>query len=230
MLELEVAPATVAASSAAGAHRDALRTLLERGGARAGAELRRWRSWTDARAFADLVTIGRVVKPQGRKGEVLIEPLSDRPDRFPTLRRAFVPAPGGEAREVAVDRLLAPQGPLRAEARRGRLDRRGRGAPRRSSCASREERARGAARGLVLPPRAPGLRVEDEPGARARRRGRLLETGAGAGARRRGGPGETLCPCRGLRRDGGPRRAAASSRRAPELAVCGLTSSRSSRG
>jgi 16S rRNA processing protein RimM len=55
-----------------------------------------------ARAFADLVAIGRVVKPQGRKGEVLTVPLSDRPDRFPSLRRAYVPGPGGEAREVNV--------------------------------------------------------------------------------------------------------------------------------
>jgi 16S rRNA processing protein RimM len=55
-----------------------------------------------APAFADLVTIGRVVKPQGRKGEVLTEPLSDRPGRFPSLRRAFLPGPGGSAREVAV--------------------------------------------------------------------------------------------------------------------------------
>ena len=31
-----------------------------------------------ARPFADLVAIGRVVKPQGRKGEVLVEPFSDR--------------------------------------------------------------------------------------------------------------------------------------------------------
>ena len=54
------------------------------------------------RSFADLVTIGRVVKPQGRKGEVVVAPLSDRPDRFPALRRAYVPAPGGGAREVHV--------------------------------------------------------------------------------------------------------------------------------
>lgn len=52
--------------------------------------------------FRDLVTIGRVVKPQGRKGEVLAEPFTDRPDRFPSLRRAFVPGPGEEAREVRV--------------------------------------------------------------------------------------------------------------------------------
>jgi 16S rRNA processing protein RimM len=53
-------------------------------------------------AFGDLVLVGRVVKPQGRHGEVAVLPLSDRPDRFPTLRRAFVPAPGGAAREVRV--------------------------------------------------------------------------------------------------------------------------------
>lgn len=52
--------------------------------------------------FADLVTIGRVVKPQGRHGEVLVEPLSDDPERFPGLARVYVPAPGGGAREVKV--------------------------------------------------------------------------------------------------------------------------------
>jgi 16S rRNA processing protein RimM len=52
--------------------------------------------------FADLVLVGRVVKPQGRHGEVSVLPFSDRPDRFPTLRRAFVEAPGGEARELRV--------------------------------------------------------------------------------------------------------------------------------
>jgi 16S rRNA processing protein RimM len=53
-------------------------------------------------AFGDLVLVGRVVKPHGRHGEVAVAPLSDRPDRFPTLRRAFVPGPGGGAREVRV--------------------------------------------------------------------------------------------------------------------------------
>ena len=43
------------------------------------------------RPFADLVAIGRVVKPQGRKGEVLVEPLSDRPDRFPVPARRLRP-------------------------------------------------------------------------------------------------------------------------------------------
>jgi 16S rRNA processing protein RimM len=53
--------------------------------------------------YAGMITIGVVVKPQGRKGEVLVHPLSDRPDRFASLRRVFVPVPGGSgARAVTV--------------------------------------------------------------------------------------------------------------------------------
>jgi len=53
--------------------------------------------------YDDMITIGVVVKPQGRKGEVLVEPLSDRPDRFTTLQRVYVPVPGsGGARAVTV--------------------------------------------------------------------------------------------------------------------------------
>jgi 16S rRNA processing protein RimM len=53
-------------------------------------------------AFSEMVAIGRVVKPQGRKGEVLVQPLSDRPDRFPTLRAVYVPGEGGAARPMSV--------------------------------------------------------------------------------------------------------------------------------
>jgi 16S rRNA processing protein RimM len=54
-------------------------------------------------AYADMITIGVVVKPQGRKGEVLVEPLSDRPRRFESLARVFVPVPGAAgARPIAV--------------------------------------------------------------------------------------------------------------------------------
>jgi 16S rRNA processing protein RimM len=55
-----------------------------------------------AKVFADMVTIGRIVRPQGRKGEVVVEPLSDRPDRFPSLRQAFVVGESGSARPVQV--------------------------------------------------------------------------------------------------------------------------------
>lgn len=54
------------------------------------------------RRFGDLVAIGRIVKPQGRRGEVVAESFSDVPERFPSLRKAYVPGPDGTAREVAV--------------------------------------------------------------------------------------------------------------------------------
>ena len=60
------------------------------------------RTEAPARAFADLVAIGRVVKPQGRKGEVLVESFSDRKDRFPSLRAVYLADEGGPAREVKV--------------------------------------------------------------------------------------------------------------------------------
>lgn len=53
--------------------------------------------------FDDMVAIGAIVRPQGRKGEVLVQPLSDRPQRFPTLRRAFLPGPNGGPREARVE-------------------------------------------------------------------------------------------------------------------------------
>jgi 16S rRNA processing protein RimM len=60
--------------------------------------------------FSDYIAIGRVVKPQGRKGEVLVEPLSDRPGRFPGLRRVFLPGPAETPREVAVDDVWPHKG------------------------------------------------------------------------------------------------------------------------
>ena len=60
-------------------------------------------------AFADLVLVGRVVKPHGRLGEVLVEPISDVPERFPTLARAFLPGTDGRPREVRVERVRPHQ-------------------------------------------------------------------------------------------------------------------------
>jgi 16S rRNA processing protein RimM len=60
-------------------------------------------SVSDRLIYEDMITIGVVVKPQGRKGEVLVQPLSDLPDRFASLQRVFVPVPGGTgARAIAV--------------------------------------------------------------------------------------------------------------------------------
>ncbi len=61
-------------------------------------------------AFSDLVLVGRVVKPQGRHGEVAVESLSDRPERFQTLQRAFLTGEGGEAREVRIERTWPHRG------------------------------------------------------------------------------------------------------------------------
>jgi len=49
-----------------------------------------------------MVLIGRVVKPQGRRGEVVVLAFSDRPDRFDSLRRVFVTGEDGSPREVRV--------------------------------------------------------------------------------------------------------------------------------
>jgi 16S rRNA processing protein RimM len=55
-----------------------------------------------SRKFGDMVAIGRIVKPQGRHGEVVAESFSDVPERFPSLRTAYVPGPDGSARAVQV--------------------------------------------------------------------------------------------------------------------------------
>ena len=43
-----------------------------------------------------LITIGRVLKPFGVKGEVKVEPLTDFPERFKDLRRVFLVSPRGQ--------------------------------------------------------------------------------------------------------------------------------------
>ena len=102
-----------------------------------------------------MVAIGRVVKPQGRKGEVLVHPLSDRPERFPSLREVYVPGEGGAARAMEVVACWPHKGRFvlkfsgvdsidDAETFRGMDVRIG------------EEELAGAARGLVLPPPAEG--------------------------------------------------------------------------
>jgi 16S rRNA processing protein RimM len=49
-----------------------------------------------------LITIGRVVKPHGVRGELRIEPMTDFPERFRKLRRVYLVSPAGAeiAREV----------------------------------------------------------------------------------------------------------------------------------
>ena len=50
---------------------------------------------------ATLVAVGRIVRPQGRRGEVRIEALTDAPERLSDLRECWlVPPPAGERHAV----------------------------------------------------------------------------------------------------------------------------------
>jgi len=55
------------------------------------------------RPVAELVSIGRIDRPWGRHGAVVVTPLSDRPGRFEGLQHAFVAGRDGVAREVGVE-------------------------------------------------------------------------------------------------------------------------------
>jgi 16S rRNA processing protein RimM len=146
------------------------------------------------RPFADLVAIGRVIKPQGRKGEVVVAPLSDRPDRFPALRSAYVPAPGGGSREVSVQSCWPHKGRFvlklegvdsidQAEGYRGLELRIG------------EEALAALPEGSYYHHQLKGLRVEDEGGRSLGVAEDLLETGADSPVLVvRGAGGELLIP------------------------------------
>jgi 16S rRNA processing protein RimM len=132
--------------------------------------------------FRDLVLVGRVVKPHGRHGEVAVAPLSDRPDRFPTLR------------EVVVRRCRPHKGSFVLEIEG-------------VSSIDEAETLRGLALGIeeaelaALPEgsyyhhQLRGLRVEDEAGAEMGVVDDVVETGAEARVLVVRGPGgETLLP------------------------------------
>ena len=145
-------------------------------------------------AFADMVTIARVVKPQGRKGEIAIEPISDQPGRFESLSRVFAPAPGGAAQAFAVTDRWPHKG--RMVLKLAGVD-----------SIDDAERLRGMDLRIpeedlaALPPGSyyhhelRGLRVEDESGRAYGLVADILETGAGADVLVvRGASGETLVP------------------------------------
>jgi 16S rRNA processing protein RimM len=49
----------------------------------------------------ELIAVGRVLRPQGRRGEVRVEPLTDEPARLAELAECWlVPPAGGEPRRV----------------------------------------------------------------------------------------------------------------------------------
>ena len=149
---------------------------------------------TAPRSFSDLITIGRVVKPQGRKGEVVIEPFSDRPGRFSELRRVFLPARGDGVAERQVEAHWPHK--HREVLKLAGVD-----------SIEDAERLRGMDVRIpedeldVLPPdsyyhyQLRGLRVEDESGKELGTVADILKTGAGADVLVVNGPdGESLVP------------------------------------
>jgi len=144
--------------------------------------------------FSDLVLVGRVLKPQGRHGEVAVLPFSDRPDRFPALRRAFVEAPGGEAREVRVLRSWPHKGRFVLEIEGvASIDdaEKLRGLELRIA----EEELEALPEGSFYHHQLKGLRVEDEAGALIGVVDEVMETGKETRVLVVRGPeGETLLP------------------------------------
>ena len=56
------------------------------------------------------IAIAQVVRPQGRKGEVLAEILTDFPSRFEGLQRAFLNDPGNAPRDVTIENTWLHKG------------------------------------------------------------------------------------------------------------------------
>jgi 16S rRNA processing protein RimM len=52
---------------------------------------------------AAYLAVARITRPQGRRGEVSAEILTDFPERFTAMRQAYLEAPDGQPEEVAVE-------------------------------------------------------------------------------------------------------------------------------
>ena len=61
-------------------------------------------------ANKQFLAIARIVRPQGRRGEVAAELLTDFPLRFASLRAAFLEQPGGEPAPVNVEKAWLHKG------------------------------------------------------------------------------------------------------------------------
>lgn len=56
------------------------------------------------------LAVARIVKPQGRRGEVAAEILTDFPERFENLRSAYLEKPGGQPEAVALENAWPHKG------------------------------------------------------------------------------------------------------------------------
>ena len=66
-------------------------------------------------AIRDLIAVGKIVKVFGVKGDVIVAPMTDIPERFKELRRVFLgnpsSAPGAQVTETTINRVdVAPRG------------------------------------------------------------------------------------------------------------------------
>ena len=61
-------------------------------------------------AARDFLTIARILRPQGRRGEVAAEIFTDFPARFERLQDAFLEAPGQAPRPVTVEHAWPHKG------------------------------------------------------------------------------------------------------------------------
>jgi 16S rRNA processing protein RimM len=58
----------------------------------------------DSPVWENLVAIGRVARPQGRRGEVAVDLLTDFPERFARLERVYVEGePGGRSEPLDIE-------------------------------------------------------------------------------------------------------------------------------
>ncbi len=84
---------------------------IEMGGSASQRQVRRQAGATVANAvMQDFIAIGQVVRPQGRKGEVLAEILTDFPSRFADLQRVFLDDPGQSPRPVNLEHTWLHKG------------------------------------------------------------------------------------------------------------------------
>jgi 16S rRNA processing protein RimM len=56
------------------------------------------------------LAVARIVRPQGRRGEVAAEILTDFPERFQSLRRVFLERPGGTPQAAGVENAWLHKG------------------------------------------------------------------------------------------------------------------------
>jgi 16S rRNA processing protein RimM len=76
-----------------------------------GARLRRYRVSEGLPGNRDqFLAIARILRPQGRQGEVAAEILTDFPERFENLRRAYLERPGALPEPVAVENAWPHKG------------------------------------------------------------------------------------------------------------------------